>query len=83
MSSSNCSRNSRVRDGAGLEEELVGQSALAVIDVGDDREIPDELGVDNHIRLIPAAFESAVTGQHSVINRDGRKPVENGRVRER
>ncbi len=30
-----------MRDGAGLEQELVGQGALAVIDVGDDGEIAD------------------------------------------
>ena len=35
-------------DRAGLEQELVGQRALAVVDVGDDREIADELGVENH-----------------------------------
>ena len=29
-------------DGPGLEQELVGQRALAVVDVGDDREVADE-----------------------------------------
>ena len=31
-----------------LEQELVGQRALAVVDVGDDREVADELGVEGH-----------------------------------
>ena len=31
-----------------LEQELVGQRALAVVDVGDDREIADELGIKGH-----------------------------------
>ena len=31
-----------------LEQELVGEGALAVVDVGDDREIADEPGVDRH-----------------------------------
>ncbi len=35
-------------DGARLQEKLVGQRALTVIDMGDDREISDELRVDNH-----------------------------------
>ena len=30
-----------LRHGPALEEELVGQGALAVVDVGDDREIAD------------------------------------------
>ena len=29
-------------DGAGLEQELVGQRALAVVDMGDDGEVADE-----------------------------------------
>ncbi len=37
------------RDGARLQEELVGQRALTVIDMGDDREISDELRVNNHV----------------------------------
>ena len=32
-------------DGAGLEQELVGQRALAVVDVGDDGEVADQLRV--------------------------------------
>jgi hypothetical protein len=35
-------------DRPGLEQELVGQRALAVVDVGDDREVADELGVEGH-----------------------------------
>ena len=35
-------------DGARLQEELVGQRALTVIDMGDDREISDELRVNSH-----------------------------------
>jgi hypothetical protein len=31
------------RDGARFEEELIGQRGLAVIDVGDDRKIADQL----------------------------------------
>src|SRR5262249_52791409 len=32
-------------DGAGLEEELVAEGALAVVDVGDDGEVADQLRV--------------------------------------
>ena len=32
-------------DGPGFEEELVGQGALAVVDVGDDGEVADQLRV--------------------------------------
>ena len=46
MSSSICSRKSRLVDGAGLDQELIGQGALAVVDVGDDGEIADVLAVD-------------------------------------
>jgi hypothetical protein len=35
-------------DRPGLEQELVGQGALAVVDVCDDREIADELGIEGH-----------------------------------
>ena len=35
-------------DGPRLQQELVGQRALAVIDVSDDREISNELRVENH-----------------------------------
>ena len=31
-------------DGAGLEQELVGEGALAVVDVGDDGEVADLTG---------------------------------------
>src|SRR5262245_23496327 len=36
-------------DGAGLEQELVGQGALAVIDMRDDREVPYVAG---HVWLV-------------------------------
>ena len=32
-------------DGAGLEEELIGQGAFAVVDVGDDGVVADELRI--------------------------------------
>ncbi len=32
-----------------LEQELVGQRALAVVDVGDDREVADVFGVEDHV----------------------------------
>ena len=37
-------------DRARLEQELVGQRALAVVDVGDDREVADVLGIERHER---------------------------------
>ena len=36
-------------DGSRLQQELIGQRALAVIDVSDDREIADEFWVNNHV----------------------------------
>ena len=45
MSSSNCSFISRLADRAGEFQQPIGQRALAVVDVGDDREIADELGI--------------------------------------
>ena len=35
-------------DGTGLEEQLIGERALAVVDVGDDREVSDVFGVERH-----------------------------------
>src|SRR5262249_13957245 len=38
------------RDRSGLEQELVGQCAFPVVDVGDDAVVADEAGVGHDIR---------------------------------
>ena len=50
MSSSNCSFISPLVDRAGLLQQPVGQRALAVVDVGDDREVADVFAV-GHRRI--------------------------------
>ena len=59
-------------DRAGLEQQLVGQRALAVVDVGDDREITDILGIKGHATS-PVALEKP-SGRSDGLrknNRDG------------
>ena len=67
-------------DGARLQQELVGQRALTVIDMGDDREISDELRVDNHrtgaapLKAIPTRDGMIGATRSSRECRRGRSP---------
>src|SRR5439155_5793772 len=49
-------------DGAGLEEELIAEGALAVVDVGDDREVADEFRIGHGGDSAPPRVASAGRG---------------------
>ena len=51
MASSDLGLEVALGDGAGLEQELVGERALAVVDVGDDGEVADVRGRRRHFAL--------------------------------
>ena len=68
-----------LRDRPRLEQELVGQRALAVIDVSDDREIADELRVDNHVYGSSGLSLNGIT-KREPASRLGTVPVPFGRT---
>ena len=60
-----------LRDRTGLQQQLVGQRALAVVDVGDDREIADVLGIKSHATS-PVALEKP-SGRSDGLRKNGRE----------
>ena len=59
-------------DGAGQLEEAIGQGRLAVVDVGDDREVPDS--VHGHAMSMPSTVWAAVAAAVVVLRLNGRLP---------
>src|SRR5262249_53435316 len=51
-----------LRDSPGFQQELIGQGALAMIDVGDDAEVSDILRV-GHISFLPGCAKRPLRGR--------------------
>jgi len=67
-------REFALRDRAGFESKLIGQRALAVVDVGDDREITNKAWIHKLYILIPKSLASESSrvspgrGRHSLAS---------------